>query len=453
MSAKIGELKADITLTGADDFVAKMKLLEQSLNKAAAAANKFQKALGKISTKSVKSKKELVKGLQESGEGFKKANKQGLILRGTLGGNITAAYLLRGAMMGAAGVSLWALGKMTTKAGEYGMEMSMLSKRTGISVTAFQKLAYAGAKFGVDMDETLGTISNLQKQMDEFAISGKGPQWLIELAGVTSFDLDKTKDTLYVIGKLQEYALKKLSDNKAADLLHKRTTLGSFGFSDKFISMLLSGGLTQKNMKGALTVSDKETNDLAKTKGAWKQILVNLDTLAVKWAAVLLNPGAIKVLELLNTVLDRFYQLAVALDDSKTEMGEFWDSFARNPFREKTEAEDKLNMKLAAKQYAGRAKSGEKLSDADLARMAIYYRPKTQVLDEPASPVINRRSAKGIDKNYSVVVNQTNEFKNDDSTPAQVSKASERGVRKGMSAVQRQVDSAGMQTGYQSAGN
>lgn len=159
------------------------------------------------------------------------------------------------------GIGLMAVAilKAAQAASNFGKSLSFFESFTGISAESLQKFTYAGELAGIKAEETKSTFASLRKQMDEFAVSGEGPQWLNELAKGVDLDLDKAiKDTTYLFSKIQQYAA-----NPAIDKMQKRLVLGSFGLSDNMTAAMMEGAFNKKAMNQAPIVSKEEIGILS----------------------------------------------------------------------------------------------------------------------------------------------------------------------------------------------
>lgn len=182
-------------------------------------------------------------------EGIKKADK-------AIKGIVSSSFLAKTGI----GLMAVALLKAAQAAGQFGRGLSQFETFTGISAEALQKFTYAGELAGVKAEETKSTFASLRKQMDEFAISGEGPQWLNELAKGVDLDLDRAiKDTEYLFQKIQQYAA-----NPALDKMQKRLVLGSFGLSDNMTAAMMNGAYNKAAMNEAPIVNKDEINVLTK---------------------------------------------------------------------------------------------------------------------------------------------------------------------------------------------
>ena len=180
-------------------------------------------------------------------EGVKKADK-------AIKGIVSSSFLAKTGI----GLMAVALLKAAQAAGQFGRGLSQFETFTGISAEALQKFTYAGELAGVKAEETKSTFASLRKQMDEFAVSGEGPQWLNELAKGVDLDLDRAiKDTEYLFQKIQQYAA-----NPALDKMQKRLVLGSFGLSDNMTAAMMNGAYNKAAMNEAPIVNKDEINVL-----------------------------------------------------------------------------------------------------------------------------------------------------------------------------------------------
>ena len=373
---------------------------------------------------------------------------------------------------------LLAFKKIAQDAGDFGLSMSLLSTRTGIASQTFQKFAYAGEMVGIKSEETMATLSSLQKQMDQFSIKGEGPEWINELAANTNLDYDRIRDTVYMFRKLQQYAT-----DPRINGMRKRLVLESFGLSDRMIAALMKGSFNLRSMN--------------QTK-----FTANFSNVVNKFAAVFMSRPVTDFLKGLNTFTDSFSKWLDDADSVFGDIGEGFDSWWTATFNDPTGQEKtKRNTMRNAEDIV----SGQVLNELDLnsvvsedqvnaykRRQALLrknpiYLKKRKELEEQgrsfstnkidmsavrganaqtdiknyrlrrqwAAEMTNARVATGNAgrANAKVTVNQTNNFTNSRDNPQQIRQAAQDGVKAGIDGMQAQINKAAMGTSYAVTGS
>jgi len=216
-----------------------------------------------------------ITGVDKFVEGFKKLDKG-------IKDFTTNAFYAKSAIA----ALIYGFAKMTQNAGNFGSKLALLSTRTGISAETLQRYAYAGELAGIKTEETLNAINSLQKQMDEFQITGEGPQWFHQLFSKVGGDVNKANDALYVFGKLQQYALSNASK------MEKRTLLSSFGLGDSTIAGMENGAYNQQAMAEAPIVDEQSIKVLAQINKEWAVLKANVGALKNNFVAAFAGPVA-----------------------------------------------------------------------------------------------------------------------------------------------------------------
>lgn len=370
----------------------------------------------------------------------------------------SSAFFAKGALA----ALVYGFAKMTQSAGNFGMQLSLLSTRTGISAETFQKFAYAGELAGVKAEETQSAINNLQKQMDEFQISGEGPQWFHELFSKVGGDLNKANDAMYVFGKLQEYALSN------ATKMQKRTVLSSFGLGDNTIAAMMNGAYNKQAMAEAPIVDEKSIKTLAAINTEWTKFKANVEAVKNNLAATFAGPiasGMGNFLSVIFKVINAFIEfskqskliqgalsilgmafegLGYILEGIGTALEVIFKLFTRLE-----EIVGKYLGKLGGF-LGGLFKKGiSKILPDDLEKQGFQEENKdsfmmtlingferlmkTQgstpaVLAAPAAPVMSRSYMNTAADNRKVTINQTNNFTNADDNPQQLAQATTQAV-------------------------
>lgn len=402
--------------------------------------------------------------------------------------------------------------KIAQDAGDFGLSMSLLSTRTGIATQTFQKFAYAGEMVGIKSEETMATLSSLQKQMDQFSIKGEGPEWINELAANTNLDYDRIRDTVYMFRKLQQYAT-----DPRINGMRKRLVLESFGLSDRMIAALMKGSFNLRSMNQTNFLSNQHIGDLKEMGGEWHKFTANFSNVVNKFAAVFMSRPVTDFLKGLNSFTDSFSKWLDDADSVFGDIGEEFDSWWTATFNdptgqekakrktknaaqliydgqilresdfEFTVTEDQVNAykrrqallrrnpeywkKRRELEARGRSfdvdkvgmdvvrgtNAGTDATGMEFARRYKEARGKSYWYNERqwAADVSNARAASGNAgrANAKVTVNQTNNFTNSRDNPQQIRQAAQDGVKAGIDGMQAQINKAAMGTSYAVTGS
>ena len=384
---------------------------------------------------------------------------------------VTSSFFLKTAIAGA----IYGLAKMSQAAGNYGLQLSLLQTRTDVSAETFQKFAYAGELAGIKTEETTAAINGLQKAMDEFSVTGEGPQWFNQLFSVVNGDLNKAREPIYMFRKLQEYALATYdkAGNKL-DKMQKRLVLGSFGLSDSMIAAMMNGAFNAKSIQEANIVSEKQVKTLAKINTEWAKLKWNLKTFQSQMVATFGQQtlqGLAKLIDSITrltytifdfasksktvqAILSGLNSLLSLIADNTEKTAQLILEVEKNPTKAlehftlgyKPKTQEEINKEsgtflgtlknLFLPRYDAQMmdirknllknKEKEKL-EKDFPR--FLERGLPDILNQPAAPVMNRSSVmNSAADNRRVTINQTNNFTNSDDNPQQIAHATTEAV-------------------------
>lgn len=350
---------------------------------------------------------------------------------------------------------VYGFAKMTQSAGKFGTQLSLLSTRTGISAETFQRFAYAGELAGVQAAETQSAINGLQKQMDEFQITGEGPQWFHELFAKVGGDLNRVNDTMYVFGKLQEYALSN------ATKMQKRMVLSSFGLGDNTIAAMMKGAYNKKALADAPIVDSKSIKALANINTEWNRLKANVEATKNNFVAAFVGPAASGVGTFLSgifKIINAFVNLAKQsklIQGALSLLGMVFEGlgYILGGIGDALDFIFQLFTKLEGLIGKGLGKLGDifgglfkkgvsKLLPGDLdiqgfqeenqdsfpmAVMDAFARTIKNIpaiLGSPAAPVMSKSSVmSSADDHRKVTINQTNNFTNAEDNPQRIAQA------------------------------
>lgn len=167
--------------------------------------------------------------------------------------------------------TVYALEKLMTGAAQRGMDLQKFSNLTGLSTEALQRWQFAARQSGVANEDMAGGITAVQKAMGDM-LTGKGaPAGFSIFAGATKFDMNRVRDTFYVMEKLKEFS--KIAPPELA-----QSVIGSFGISNDVIQFMRSTQLDISKIKPTAIYGPEEIERLAKINVGWMNLRQTFDT-------------------------------------------------------------------------------------------------------------------------------------------------------------------------------
>lgn len=160
---------------------------------------------------------------------------------------------------------MYGLEKLMSNSAQAGMALNQFQTLTGISADTLQRWQYAARQAGVSGEEMSSAFKSVQNAMTNISLGKAPPEYLAQLGQKVGFDMNKAKDTVYVMQKLQEFA--KVTPPNIAS-----TMLKSFGLGEGTISAMQKGVFNKKNFDSAQVYSGGEVNKLAKVDAAWENL-------------------------------------------------------------------------------------------------------------------------------------------------------------------------------------
>lgn len=160
---------------------------------------------------------------------------------------------------------MYGLQKLMSNSAQTGMALNQFQTLTGISADTLQRWQYAARQAGVSGEEMAGAFKSVQTAMTNISLGKAPPEYLAQLGQKVGFDMNKAKDTVYVMQKLQEFA-KVVPPNIANNMLK------SFGLGEGTITAMQKGVFNQKNFAKADVYSGGEVTQLAKVDTAWSNL-------------------------------------------------------------------------------------------------------------------------------------------------------------------------------------
>jgi len=170
------------------------------------------------------------------------------------------------------------LERLTGMASQTGMDLYKFGATTGLSTQELQKWQYAAMKFDVSGKEMEGTITGVQSAMSDMMLGKGAPEAMMALQNAVGFDPEKSRDTFYVMGKIQEFI-------KSMPVDAARSMSKSFGISDNVFQMLRMSTKQDRNALGRRVINPKEIETLKNINIQWKEFWFNLENIGTKFIA------------------------------------------------------------------------------------------------------------------------------------------------------------------------
>jgi hypothetical protein len=179
-------------------------------------------------------------------------------------GQLTSTSLeAKAAIIGA----MYALEKLTAQSGQMGTSLTQFTDLTGLSADKLQRWQYLALKSGESAQEMAGSIQAVQNAMTKMILGEGAPKGINALKNVVGFDINKARDTFYVMDKLREYAQKTKNVPDVANEIMK-----SFGLSEKTIQALRTSKVNLANVPRSQMYNGRETEALNKANIAWAEL-------------------------------------------------------------------------------------------------------------------------------------------------------------------------------------
>lgn len=174
----------------------------------------------------------------------------------------SASLETKAAIVGA----FYALEQLIATSVRFGSSMVNFEAFTGNSAQALQRWQYAARQVGVAGDEITGSLKGVQAAMARMLLGEGAPKGLGLIAAATKeFDVNRVRDTFYVMDQLQKAAQKLPKDlgNEA---------LKSFGLSEATIAAMRRNAFNPKALSQAPVLSDRELGLLDKMNAQWANL-------------------------------------------------------------------------------------------------------------------------------------------------------------------------------------
>lgn len=161
---------------------------------------------------------------------------------------------------------LYGLEQMAAASGATGTGLTNFAALTGLSMKSLQQWEYAARQAGVSSEEFTGSLKAVQNSMSNMLLGKGAPEGMQMVAkAVGGIDINKVRDTYYMMGKLQE-AAQKLPKDVGNNMLK------SFGLSEGVIAAMRRNSFNPETMQKAPKYSDKEIDSLNKSNIAWSNL-------------------------------------------------------------------------------------------------------------------------------------------------------------------------------------
>lgn len=180
-------------------------------------------------------------------------------VRGTLGEISASGLAAKAAVIGV----LYGLQRLMTTSGQAGASLMSYAGATGLSAETLQRWQYAARQANVSAEEMEGSITGLQSAMINMQMGNGVPNGMGIIANSVDIDQSRVRDTMYMMGKLAEYAQKE----KNVDFANEQ--LKSFGLSLAMISAMRRNAFSDSVLKRAPHYSNSEAEQLQKVNVAW----------------------------------------------------------------------------------------------------------------------------------------------------------------------------------------
>lgn len=161
--------------------------------------------------------------------------------------------------------AMYGLEQMMAKSGAAGTGLTNFAALTGLSSRTLQEWEYAARQAGLSGEELTGSLKSVQNSMSNMLMGKGAPEGLAIVKRAVGFDMNRVRDTFYVMQQLQ----------KAAQALPKdvgNNIIKSFGISEGTIAAMRRNAFSPNIMGKAPAYSDKEINSLDRSNIAWSNL-------------------------------------------------------------------------------------------------------------------------------------------------------------------------------------
>lgn len=196
-----------------------------------------------------------VKGSDKTSNAFKNVDKSMASLKST--SLATKAAIL---------AVVYGMQRMMMNSSQMGMGLSNFASLTGLSAKELQKWQYAARRAGVSGDELMGNVKSVQSAMANMLTTGEVPKGFGLFSETVGFDMNKARDTFYVLKKLQEFARSNVAPELGNEIIK------GFGITDNMISGFRDNIFREDIFAQAPAYNDKQIQQLKKVNVAWSDL-------------------------------------------------------------------------------------------------------------------------------------------------------------------------------------
>lgn len=197
---------------------------------------------------------------------------------------------------------VYELGRLTNSSNQYGLNLDLFSRRTGISAQLLQKYEALMRHEGVTAEETMKSFEGLRDVIAQMATGEgvpKGFGAIADLLGPENFDPAKMRDFGYAMERIW-MAAKKIGDQP--DLRNR--IFGGLNMGPNFLATLSTTRRQLSDIRPSEIYTDKELNTLSKMARGWTDLGNQIEK-AIGRLNIQFGPSLLKdVQEILPVVLD-----------------------------------------------------------------------------------------------------------------------------------------------------
>lgn len=357
------------------------------------------------------------------GDGDTKKNM--LSLSGTIKEVRSSSLAAKAAILGV----LYGIERFTGAAGEKGNNLLNFAAATDVSAQSLQKWQYALGQVGVKGEEVTGTISAIQKAIQNMQLGKGAPEGFQQFVQSVGVDLNKVNDIPYLLSKAQEFA------KKSGPILRKRFVEGLGVGENLFGALVRNPTLNPEGLRG-VALSDKQLEGLSRFDAARYRLGYKVALESEKLLSAYGPKVAVGMERALDRIIVKAHTLAKAF--SEWVQGGGLDRFI-------TRMEilaDKLERVFGpiARLLSAQTPGAEPNTRVDTPLEAKFREMIYKVLPPPTSNAPTYGPPSSARGPASVTVNQT--FENNGEDPRVVQDAAKKGIREAYRGMPAQLDYA-----------
>lgn len=166
--------------------------------------------------------------------------------------------------------AIYGLEHLMSASAQRGTDLTQFAALTGLSAESLQRWQHAALQAGVSSEDLTGSIKGVQGAMTNMLLGKGAPEGLAMVANKVGFDMNRARDSFYVMQQLQKFA-----QTVPADV--SNNLLKSFGVSEGTIQAMRRNAFNPSALAHSPVYSDKERERLDKTNIAYKNLGVNIE--------------------------------------------------------------------------------------------------------------------------------------------------------------------------------